>query len=403
MGRRHLHGLVELHRAAGDATVRLAAVADRDEARASTLAAEAERLLGRRPAVFPNQDAMAASSAVEAVAITTGTESHADLCCAALERELHVLVEKPLAVTVAECLRVQRAAARAGCVVGVAEQVRREAAHRLARAAIESGLIGDVRVVIDQACTGGDSILLTPWRHRKFTGGTLLDVMVHTADLLEYLAGRVARVAGQIRLAEPVRRSRGDPGPVRSASYYDAWVPELPREFAADAEDEAAAVLQFQSGALGTWTTSQAAHGEASRARWIYGSRGSLRMPPDRSGASPVFTPDRGTALEGQALVDAVPSYRLDELSASVYGGARHVPSELPFPLIDHKLVAIELGDFADAVRRHRAPEVDAAEGTRNIALVWAVCEASLAGGWMDVAEVERGEHTAYQDTLRRA
>jgi len=126
-------------------------------------------------------------------------------------------------------------------------------------------------------------------------------------------------------------------------------------------------------------------------------------MPPDRSGASPVFTPDRGTALEGQALVDAVPSYRLDELSASVYGGARHVPSELPFPLIDHKLVAIELGDFADAVRRHRAPEVDAAEGTRNIALVWAVCEASLAGGWMDVAEVERGEHTAYQDTLRRA
>ena len=345
---------------------------------------------------------MAASGAVEAVDITTGTESHADLCCAALERGLHVLVEKPLAVTVAECLRVQRAAERAGRVVAVAEQVRREAAHRLARAAIESGLIGDVRLVIDQACAGGDAILLTPWRHRKFTGGTLLDVMVHTADLIEYLAGRVDRVAGRIRLAEPVRRSRGDAGPVRSASYYETWAAELPREFAADAEDEAAAVLQFQSGALGTWTTSQAAHGEASRARWIYGSRGSLRMPPDRSGASPVFTPDRGPALEGQALVDAVPSYRLDELSAAVYGGARHVPSELPFPLIDHKLVAIELGDFADAVRRHRAPEVDAAEGTRNIALVWAVCEASVAGGWMDVAEVERGERTAYQDTLRR-
>jgi predicted dehydrogenase len=134
-----------------------------------------------------------------------------------------VLVEKPLAVTVAECVRVQRAAGRAGRVVGVAENVRREAGYRLARAAIQSGLLGEVRLLIDYACSGGDAILLTPWRHRKFTGGTLLDVMVHTGDLIEYLAGRVERVAGRIRLAEPVRRSRGDPGPAAQLGQPQGW------------------------------------------------------------------------------------------------------------------------------------------------------------------------------------
>jgi len=38
--------------------------------------------------------------------------------------------------------------------------------------------------------------------------------------------------------------------------------------------------------------------------------------------------------------------------------------------------------------------------GTRNIARVWAVCEASQAGTWVDVMEVERGARAAYQQTL---
>jgi len=400
MGRRHLHGIAELQRARGAAAVTLAGVADRAPARAVALADEAERLLGRRPAVFPDQEALAASGAVEAVDINTATESHAGLCCDALARGLHVFVEKPLAVTIADCLRVRRAAERAGRVVAVAENVRREAGHRLARAAIAGGMIGEVRLVIDQACSGADAIWLTPWRHRKVAGGMLLDVMVHNADLIEYLAGRVDRVAGSIRLAEPIRRARGGPSPVASAGYYEQWASELPAQAEADAEDEAVALLQFRGGALGTWTISQAAHGEPSRVRWIYGSRGALRMPADRSGASPVVTFDGSPPLEGRALVDAVPAYRLDDLSAAVYGDERPVPSGMPFAALDRKLCAIEIGDFVDAVRRRRPPEVDAVQGTRNIALVWAVCEASVAGAWVDVAEVERGERSAYQETL---
>jgi len=400
MGRRYLYGIAELQRARGTTAVELAAVADRDGDRARALADEAARLLGRRPSVFPTQAALAAAGGVETVSITTGTESHADLCCEALEAGLHVLVEKPFAVTIADCLRVQRAARDAARVVAVAENVRREPGNRLARAAIGSGLLGEVRLVVDQTCSGADAILLTPWRHRRRTGGTLLDVMVHSADVIEYLAGRVDRVAGQIRLAEPVRRARGGPAPVVSAAFYQEWAGGLPAEAGADAEDEAVALLCFRSRALGTWTCSQAAHGEPSRARWIYGSEGSLRMPPDRSGQSPVLTRDARPPLEGPALVDAVPAYRLDELSAAVYGDARPALAGMSFAEVDRKLVAIEIGDFLGAIQQRRAPEVDAAEGTRNVALVWAVCEASQAGTWVDVTDVERGARAAYQLTL---
>jgi len=400
MGRRHLHGIAELQRVQGTAVITLSGITDRVPARAAALADEAERLLGRRPAVFADQDALVRAGVAEAVDINTATESHADLCCSALAAGLHVFVEKPLAVTIADCRRVQRAAARAGRIVGVAENVRREAGQRLAHAAVAAGLIGEVRIVVDQVCAGADAIWLTPWRHRKVAGGMLLDVMVHHADLMEYLAGPVDRVAGRIRLVEPVRWLRGGPGPVSSAAYYEQWTPELPPRAEADAEDEAVAVLQFRNGAMGTWTISQAAHGEASRVRWIYGSKGSLRLPPDRSGRSPVFTPDGEGALEGALLVDAVPAYRLDDISAAVYGDDRPVPLGMPFAEIDRKLCAIEIGDFIRAVQRRSAPEVDAVHGTRNIALVWAVCEASVAGTWVDVAEVERGDRASYQQTL---
>ena len=401
MGRHHIYGMAELRRTALE-RVELVAVADRDRARADSLADEAHDVLGRRPRVFPDLSSLAASGLVDAVSITAQTDIHADLCCGALEAGLHVLVEKPLAVTIEECLRVQRTLRRSGCCLAVAENIRREAGNRLARAVISAGMLGEIRLVIDQTCSGSDAILLTPWCHTRAAGGVLLDVIVHHADLIEYLAGPVERVAGRIRLAESRRYARDSPGPVPSAEYYRKWQADLPAAIDADAEDEAVAVLQFRSGALGSLMMSQAAHGRASRARWLYGSKGSMYMPPDRSGRSPVVTLSAGSSLEGATLVDTVPAYRLDDISASVYGEPRPVPRGMPFTAVDRKLVAIELGDFIEAVRSGRAPEMGAEQGTRNVALVWAVCEASVAGEWVDVAQVERGDRTAYQATLHR-
>ncbi|MHB8618613.1 MAG: Gfo/Idh/MocA family protein [Chloroflexota bacterium] len=399
MGVRHLQGMAELRRAVGHPFV-LAAVADADLARAHAMANEAERLLGFRPVVFQGQAALLAAGLVEAVDINTTTDSHAELCCQALQADAAVFVEKPLAVTIAGCRRVAKVSRQTGRCLAVGENVRRQVGNRLARAIIESGLLGDIRLVIDQLCYGGDAILLTPWRHRKASGGILLDVAVHNADVIRYLVGPVDQVAAQVRLAEPRRYARDGAGPVVSARFYERWTPEMPAHAEADAEDEAVAALRFANGAMGTWTISQAAHGEASQGRWIYGSNGSLRLPPDRSGHSPVLTLDGKPPLQGAELVEAVPAYRLDAATAAVFGGERAAPRELDFAEMDRKLVAVELADFVDAVRSGRRPEVDPAIATGDIALVWSLFEASVAKRWVDVAEVESGELDAYQSTL---
>jgi predicted dehydrogenase len=402
MGWRHLYGIATLQRIRKD-FVMLEAVVDHDRARAEALANEAEHLLGHRPSVHVDLRAPADSRAIEAVDITTATQSHADLCFHALEASLNVLVEKPFAVTVHQCLSVSKAATDAGRCLAVAENVRREAGYRLARAVVQSGLLGEIRFVVDQSLSGRDAILLTPWRHRRSTGGILLDDGVHSSDVIEYLAGPVARIAASVRLAEPTRHARGTAGPVASASFYQRWVAELPATTHADAEDEAFGILQFGSGARGSWTISRAAHGDSREERWVYGSEGSLMVPPDRSGKSPVLTLDDGSVLEGDALVKATPAYRLEGVSAAVFGGDRPAPREERFAELDRKLIAVELADFIESVRDGRHPEVDAAVGTRNVALVWALFEASLAQAWVDVADVESGALRAYQASLQDA
>ena len=400
MGWRHVQGMAELQRARNGFFL-LEAVADPDRERGEALAHEAERLLGHRPHVYPDLESVVASGTVEAVDIVTATHSHAALCREALEASLNVLVEKPLAVTIRDCLRLTALAKETGRCLAVAENVRREANYRLCRAAVTSGMLGELRFVIDHSFSGGDAILLTPWRHRHHTGGILLDDGVHSADVLEYLAGPVARVAAQVRLAEPIRRSRGDAGPVASGSFYERWAPQLPPSIEADAEDEAVGLLQFESGAWGSWIISRATHGAEKEERWIYGSKGSLMVPPDRSGRSPAVVLDNGQVLEGDVLVNATPEYCLEGVSAVVFDGTRPTPHEATFVELDRKLIAIELADFIEAVQEGRGPEVDSVVATRNVALVWALCEASLAQRWIDVAQVESGDLNAYQLLLQ--
>ena len=99
MGTRHLHGLAQLVGTAFD-SIDLVAVCDINRDNAAMAAAEAERLLGRRPEVFADLAAMAAAvPALEAVDVVTDPSVHHTVCCQALDLGWHVLVEKPLAIT----------------------------------------------------------------------------------------------------------------------------------------------------------------------------------------------------------------------------------------------------------------------------------------------------------------
>lgn len=83
---------------------------------------------------------------LDAVVIATPTESHAELACEAFSKGFHVLVEKPLAITAADALRVVSAARRAGRVIATGYQMVHHPGHRaLVDAAMALGPVEHVR------------------------------------------------------------------------------------------------------------------------------------------------------------------------------------------------------------------------------------------------------------------
>ena len=126
MGGRHLLGLKELHDS-GLNNIELVAACDVRRDNAEHLADEAEKLLGRRPAVFEDLGQMAAAVAgLQAVDITADAAAHHSIAIAAFDLGLHVLCEKPLGLTVRACNRILAAQQRSGKLLSVAENYRRD-------------------------------------------------------------------------------------------------------------------------------------------------------------------------------------------------------------------------------------------------------------------------------------
>src|SRR3954465_7841553 len=121
MGRRHLRGIASLY-ASSFSNVELAAVCDLNQENANFLADEAAELLGSRPRVYADIGAMVREIPdLQAASVTTDAGSHHSVAVACLDAGLHLLCEKPLAVTLRGCNKIVEAAQRAGKIVAVAE------------------------------------------------------------------------------------------------------------------------------------------------------------------------------------------------------------------------------------------------------------------------------------------
>ncbi|HJE50400.1 MAG TPA: Gfo/Idh/MocA family oxidoreductase, partial [Tessaracoccus flavescens] len=81
---------------------------------------------------------------VDLVSICTPPSTHADLAVAVLKAGKHVILEKPMASSVAECQRIEAAAAESGAVLSVVAQNRFRNDMALLKEALDSGLIGPV-------------------------------------------------------------------------------------------------------------------------------------------------------------------------------------------------------------------------------------------------------------------
>lgn len=174
----------------------LVAVCDPDEDRAAATA-------GRHDVpAFASHQQMLSAVRPDVVHVCTPHDQHVPVAVDCLEAGVGVLIEKPLAHTVAEGRRLVAAARQhPGVTAGVCLQNRYNPDVQAARALLRSGELGAVR--------GGSATLLwhrepayyraRPWRGRarESGGGVLINQAIHTLDLLQWLLGDVVLVHGR--------------------------------------------------------------------------------------------------------------------------------------------------------------------------------------------------------------
>lgn len=164
--------------------VRLVALADPRRERAAELG-------DRYGAELVTEHAADFVGAVDAAVVATPNNLHAEIASELARAGVHVLVEKPLARTTAECDAIAEAVAVSGVVAAVGHDFRHFPVARTARALLAGGLAGDVESAeLRQGAGGG-------WPHTSadaFTrdrmgGGVLIDFGVHMLDLLTWWLG----------------------------------------------------------------------------------------------------------------------------------------------------------------------------------------------------------------------
>ena len=219
---------------------------------------------------------------------------------------------------------------------------------RLTKAVIDSGVLGDVYMLFDMSGGSSNKIIIWPWRHYKNVGGIIVDAGVHTADQMQYYLGNAREVYAKAKRFEPIRY-RGERIGVHN--FYEHWYTEVPDQIEATAEDMLASIITFDSGVIGQWTSFRAAHGEGFRQSVIYGSKGSLHIPGSRNGRPVVLHLDDEGEVSGDAVLELVPDFHLDAVTANLFKADRLGSYRFSHPEADRMLLAIEYHEFGECIQ----------------------------------------------------
>ncbi|MHB1318701.1 MAG: Gfo/Idh/MocA family oxidoreductase, partial [Anaerolineae bacterium] len=181
---------------------------------------------------------------------------------------------------------------------------------------------------------------------------------------------------------------------------YEHWYQEMPESMEATAEDTVIATLDFDRGAMGHWTAYQAAHGEPYSHAVIYGSTGSLRLAGARNGRPVGVTLDSGETVPVEKVLDLVPEFHLDGITAALFGDERLSSYPFSFPEADRKLVAVEYHELGECILAGRQPEVDAFTSRGSLAVCHAALESSLLHRPVTVDEIVQERTARYEESI---
>ena len=212
----------------------------------------------------------------DVIAIMTPNDSHFELASAALADGFDVICDKPMTNTLDEAERLHAAAEASGRVFCLTHNYTGYPMVRQARAMVEAGELGVIRLVQVEYVQGGNALESDPspeqsWRHNPVKGGpslVMVDIGTHAHNLLRFITGlEVSEVAADVGSIVPQRV----------------------------VHDYAGALLRLSNGARGSFWVTQAAAGVENCLRIrVSGSLGTLEWEqevPQRLSFKPLTGP----------------------------------------------------------------------------------------------------------------
>jgi len=281
--------------------------------------ADAETLIARRD--------------IDAVIVATPHATHAEYALAAAKAGKHLLIEKPMASTVAECDAINAACEKAGVNCAIAFTQRFRTCNVAAKRLIDEGRIGRILLIKELALNPGGMGTLPPWQNTPENLGTLFGHGVHGIDRIRWFTGReIKTVYARCGSIEPGVRVEGtsmllmELADGATASLWESF--QIPRP-------------GFPRSAF---------------AAWIVGERGLIDL--DAYGELRVST-NGGPweVVETQAPIDWAGKGKLDPVRMQSYR--------------DH------MNDFLASIREKRPPRATGIDGRQSVAVALAAYESS--------------------------
>lgn len=170
--------------------VRVTAVADPEPA---SLDAAADLLQDQLPALYAGHGALIDSGACDAVIVASPNMTHAGIALDLIDAGLPVLIEKPMATTVADCRLLTEAAGRAKAPVWIGLEYRYMPPISRLLTEVGAGSAGKVRMVAIREHRFPFLDKVGHWnRFNRNTGGTLVEKCCHFFDLMRLVTGAEA-------------------------------------------------------------------------------------------------------------------------------------------------------------------------------------------------------------------
>lgn len=274
--------------------------------------------------VYEDFDQLCCDPLVEAIYISSPHNFHAVQAVTALQHGKHVLVEKPLALTLEECDIVVTAAERSSLQLIVGHTHAFDPNVRAMHEIIQSGDLGQLGMIL---AFNYNDFLFRPHRDDEFDsekgGGILFNQIAHQIEIVRLLGGSVRSVRANVGAPDPARRAPG----------------------------HCAAFLEFENGAVASITFSAHDFFDSDEFHhWI--AEGGAAKPPNRNGMTRRASTQRNSDLEAHQALGF---------------GSRVLPAEQPYlPHFGLIVATCERGDLrlsANGVLVHGI------EGTREMSV----------------------------------